>query len=214
MRFKAVIFDLDGTVADSNKYHFLSLKQAVEESTGYVPLEKEVLPSFGEPTATIVHELLSRNGLHADISKIVRKKQKLYRKMVWHKDLVSRENKAFLKRLKKKHYKIALASGSPRKTVLATLFKPEQRMFDVMVCFDDVLHAKPEPDELLLAAAKLNLHPSECLVVGDSLFDLLAAKRAGMKFAAKTGIVSKEKFKKHKPFKIVKKLKELESVLK
>ncbi len=46
---------------------------------------------------------------------------------------------------------------------------------------DDVLNGKPDPEMLLKAAAKISVDPSECVMIGDSLYDIEAGKRAGMK---------------------------------
>jgi len=97
-----------------------------------------------------------------------------------------------LRKLKKK-YKLAIATGSSYASLLHIIPKRFRNLFDVIITIDDVKRGKPNPDQLLLAAKKIKIKPFECLMVGDSRFDQIAAKKAKMdSFGVLTGVVSKK----------------------
>jgi len=86
-----------------------------------------------------------------------------------------------LKNLKSKKIPIALASSSNKELIDAMLNKFNiEEYFDVIVSGSDVKHSKPHPEIFLMAAKKLNISPSKCIVVEDSTNGTIAAKHAGM----------------------------------
>jgi HAD superfamily hydrolase (TIGR01549 family) len=87
-----------------------------------------------------------------------------------------------LKKLKSKRIKLAIGSSSTKKQIKYVLNKLDiAHLFDSVVGAEDIDHSKPDPEIFLKAAAELNAHPSECLVVEDSKLGVEAAKRAHMK---------------------------------
>jgi HAD superfamily hydrolase (TIGR01509 family) len=174
----AVIFDWDGTLADSLEVHLKSWKRTFAEFGIEVKLEK-IEATFGKPTEDILSEALPPR-LHGKIPELIAMKRKYYLE-----DLASLklypgvEN--VLKKLKERSVPIALASSMSRK-ILYSSFRAMgiEEYFDVIVTVEDVTEGKPNPEMLLKAAEKLRVKPENCLMVGDSIFDVLAAERANM----------------------------------
>src|ERR1039458_8649088 len=80
-----------------------------------------------------------------------------------------------------KRIPFAVVSGSTRDSVTASLRALHlEDKFDVLVCAGDYINAKPDPEPFLLAAQKLNVPPSSCLVFEDTEMGIQAATRAGM----------------------------------
>ena len=214
---KAVIFDLDGTLIDTNKIHLAEFKRVFKDSFSISLKDSEILPLFGESVGEIVSRLLSRHGKafsKKQVGNLVRQKVSLYASEIRKKHLMHASTLKFLKKLRKKGLKLAIASGTERKMLNASLKPKELRLFDALVCANDVKRAKPFPDELSLAVKKLGLRKSECLFVGDGLLDAKAAENAGVRFAALlSGIVSRKEFQKLKPVAVLKEIKGLEKVL-
>lgn len=87
--------------------------------------------------------------------------------------------------LKEEGVKVAVATGSSRNNTTFTLAKTGlNKEFDVVITADDLTKGKPDPEPFLLAAERLGVEPHECVVVGDSINDVLAGKSAGMKVIA------------------------------
>ena len=89
---------------------------------------------------------------------------------------------AFARRVAATH-PVAIASGGPRDIVRRTLeLKGLAALFPVVVSADDVVHGKPAPDMFLLAAKKMAVEPTHCLVFEDAEPGMRAADAAGMKW--------------------------------
>ncbi|MBS3058053.1 MAG: HAD-IA family hydrolase [Candidatus Diapherotrites archaeon] len=210
---KVVIFDLDGTLIASNRLHLLTFQKAFKEVFG-ISLEKaELLPLFGESIREIAERMLETHGQKASVKKLdgfAELKVKLYDGVIEKKHLMHKSTFAFLKKLKRKGLKLAIASGTERKMLFASLKPVELELFDVLICANDVKRSKPFPDELNLALKKLKLGRKECLYVGDSLPDAKAARTAGMKFVGfLSGVVSRKRFESVKSLAVIRKIPEL-----
>jgi len=174
----AVIFDWDGTLVDSLEVHLRSWKKAFTELGIEVKLE-EIVARFGKPTEDILSEALPPR-LHGKIPELIAMKRKYYLEDLASLKLYpSVEN--VLKKLKERSVPIALASSMSRKSLYSSLRAMGiEEYFDVIVTVEDVTECKPNPEMLLKAAEKLRVKPENCLMVGDSVFDVLAAERANM----------------------------------
>lgn len=84
--------------------------------------------------------------------------------------------------LKENDYKIALATSSDREKAeyLLELVKIKDK-FDYIICGNDIVNSKPNPEIFLKAAENLKVEPKECIVIEDSKFGVKAAVNAGMK---------------------------------
>jgi HAD superfamily hydrolase (TIGR01509 family) len=93
----------------------------------------------------------------------------------------------------KKQYKLVIATGSSKISLIHSVPKNFTNNFDFVITIDDVKNSKPNPEQLILVMKKTRVKPEETLMVGDSIYDGLAAKRAGVDFVGvRTGYTSKK----------------------
>jgi pyrophosphatase PpaX len=121
-----------------------------------------------------------------------------------------------LVRLKDEGRRLGIVTAKRRATVeLAFRVLPIEHLFETVVGGDETKAHKPDPEPLLLAAERLNVDPKDCAYVGDSPFDIRAAKAAGMFAVAVTwgGIHDREKLEAEQPDAIVDTAEDLYGVL-
>ena len=179
-RYAAILFDLDGTLLDSIDL----IVGAFQHTTGLhlgAPIDRaEVVPTIGRPLAAVLEELAPARGATLLVS---------YEEYIrLHHDRLARlypETAAVLNDLRARGYPLGIVT-SKRRTVAQLAFDATgvDRLVDLVLCVEDTPRAKPAPDPLLAAAARLGLAPGDCLYVGDSRHDLEAAAAAGMPSAA------------------------------
>jgi beta-phosphoglucomutase len=181
---RACIFDLDGVLVDTAKYHFLAWKRLASE-LGY-DLTEEVNEKLKGVSRMESLDIILRL---AKISLGEAEKERLTaRKNEWFNDFVSNMKaeeifpgvKSLLERVKSENMKIGLASSSKNAERVIDLLGI-RHYFDVMVDGNMIIHTKPDPEIFLLAARKLSVPPQACLVFEDAEAGVVAAVRAGMK---------------------------------
>lgn len=177
-KYKAIIFDLDGTLIDSMPYHVAAFKDLLLEHK--IKIKKgELEKLIGQPTTKIFEILKKRHKFKEKIVDLREERRYHFFKFLGTQNIAFPGVMNTLKKLKKK-YKIAVATGSSRITFTHSTTSDFQEFFKEVITVDDVKRGKPHPDQLLLAAKRLKVKPEECLMVGDSIFDHVAAKNAGM----------------------------------
>ena len=182
---KAVIFDMDGVIVDSEaRWKEVEAEFFRARVPGWKEADNDRITGLGveDLHRFLVAEFDLAMGkveflAHCDVSA-----RKVYRDRV---DC----SEGFLdlaRRLQHRGVRTALASSSPERWVKLVVERFElSPLLDAVVSADDVGgKTKPLPDLYLEAASRLNLPPGECLAVEDSAIGLLAAKRAGMRAAA------------------------------
>ncbi|MGI4831388.1 MAG: HAD family hydrolase [Janthinobacterium lividum] len=178
--FRAYLFDLDGTLADSMPLHLRSWQQAVQESGGEFPTDL-FWAWGGIPLTRTVEMLNERFGYTLDPVAVVHRKEQLYLTML-------DELKPIASVLAHVHAEygrlpMAIVSGSPRLTIERTLDTLQLRhYFDTLVGMEDYTHGKPDPEPFLIAAERLGVPPATCLVFEDAEAGFASAQAAGMSF--------------------------------
>ncbi|MFT5882682.1 MAG: beta-phosphoglucomutase-like phosphatase (HAD superfamily) [Crocinitomicaceae bacterium] len=179
--YKAVIFDLDGTLVDSLPAHF----QAWCEALAVNGAPKDVFPEDvfysmgGRPTKDIVKEINGEFNLALDPVTISYSKRRAFLDLL-HLVEVNEDVVGFAKSLRGK-IPMGIASGGSRKIVEATLKAVGLcELFDEVVTSDDVACGKPAPDVFLNCAERLNVAAGDCLVLEDAAPGIMAAQLAGM----------------------------------
>jgi beta-phosphoglucomutase family hydrolase len=177
--FRAYLFDMDGTIADSMPLHYIAWKQALAEY-GCPLFPEDLFYSWGGmPVREIVATLNRRHGLTMPVEELAHRKEGLYYELLPRLTAVPE----VLEQIEEAHQRIpfAVVSGSTRESVTKSLDVLGLRdKFDVLVCAGDYKNAKPDPEPFLLAAQKLNVPPAFCLVFEDTAMGIEAATRAGM----------------------------------
>ena len=175
---KAVLFDLDGTLQDSSQ----AIMDAVEnvlESRGLICNRARVAGMIGMPLENIF-AVLAPNLSTEEMWQLVREYREYY--MAHHLETTSIHPSArmLLTKLKARGYKLGITTGKYREPVIGALDHfGISELFDVVVTGYEVKNHKPAPDIVVEAARRLGVSPKECVVVGDSPFDVEAGNRAG-----------------------------------
>jgi pyrophosphatase PpaX len=176
VRYRTVLFDLDGTLIDSGSLILSSFQHATRTVLGRVIPDEELMANVGGHG--IQAQMLEFDEDHAD--ELVR----VYRE---HNASVYRQVLAFpgvegvLERLHGEGRRLGVVTVKGRATVDVTFeVLPLERYFETVVTGDDTERHKPDPEPLLLALGQLGADPDTAAYVGDSPFDIRAAKAAGM----------------------------------
>jgi len=194
---KAVIFDLDGVISDTQRLHFEVDVEILKRKGIDFPL-KGIKKYAGVSDREFFRELVFKKKKFSEkeMEKIIEMKyETLFKKMEGNLKPIKGVIE-LIKRLKRNSFKLAVASSSPEKAVNFVLssFKIK-KYFDVILSREDVVRAKPDPEIYLKAAKLLKLKPEDCLVIEDSPSGIKAAKLAGMKCIAIATTLKKEQLK-------------------
>ncbi|MBU0762198.1 MAG: HAD family phosphatase [Candidatus Altiarchaeota archaeon] len=182
-----LIFDLDGTLVDSQHPHYLAFKDAFNEF-GFEFTEGDFRLLFGKLWRDIVKDYLVSRGLEpntVDYVKLADRKQEIFRERYVDGVRAFPGVKENLINLRQEGYMLALASNSPRKNIDGMLLSSELAgLFDFIVGVDEVPHPKPHPSMLIKACDTLKVSAEMAVAVDDSLHGIHAGKDAGMKTVA------------------------------
>jgi pyrophosphatase PpaX len=176
MRFSIVLFDLDGTLIDSGPIILASMQHAVRTVLGReIPADELGLTIGGQG---IVAQMQAIDAEHADELLDVYKTHNdgLHETLEAFDELI-----ALLPRLKAEGRRLGIVTAKRHRTVGLALdrFPALRDDFDVVIAHEDTNRHKPDPDPVLLAIDRLGGTPSDAAYVGDSPFDIQAAKAAG-----------------------------------
>jgi HAD superfamily hydrolase (TIGR01509 family) len=177
-KFRAYLFDCDGTIADSMPLHYIAWKKALAEWNCDYP-EKLFYSWGGKPVKKIIADLNKMNGLQMPVDALAAKKEAFYIEQLPQLKAIPE----VLEYIEAEHGRIpfAVVSGSRRSTVIGSL-KAIGLLdkFDTIVAAEDYTHGKPAPDAFLLAAERLGVAPADCLVFEDTDLGIEAATAAGL----------------------------------
>ncbi|BAT19181.1 HAD family hydrolase [Asaia bogorensis] len=177
--FDAIIFDCDGTIADTLPVHFLTFKEALAEQ-GQVLTSEWYYARTGLSSSKLFDAYEKAFDVILDRAALLARCRVLYEA---HLDVLREHSfTAEIARTHFGHVPMAVASAGLKSIVTATLRTLDLlELFDCVVTVEDVTHPKPAPDLYLLAASKLGVTPSRCLVFEDTEEGLEAAHNAGMR---------------------------------
>jgi pyrophosphatase PpaX len=182
VRFPVVLFDLDGTVVDSGSIILASMRHATREVLGQDFADEELMQAVGGPGLEAQMAVFAPD----QVDELVR----IYRahNEPLHEDLEACAGmEDVLVRLRDEGRRLGVVTAKRRSTVeLAFARVPLGHLFETVVGGDETERHKPDPEPLLLAATRMSANPSETAYVGDSPFDIRAARAAGMHAVAVT----------------------------
>ncbi len=178
---KAVIFDLDGVLVESEHLHIEAEKQTLLKYG--VRISSEELHRYTGTTASFMFtELIKKYKLNTTFKKMFDEKEKILFNLLRDNVKPTQGVMQLLMKLKRENIKLAIASSSHKKLINHILKQMDvTEYFDFVVSSEDVAYGKPDPEIFLKAASGLNVDPDECLVIEDSKLGVEAAKKAGMK---------------------------------
>jgi beta-phosphoglucomutase family hydrolase len=177
----ALIFDCDGTLADTMPLHYLAWREALD-ALGLTEIfpESQFYSLGGVPAFEVLEILKADHALAFDIPTLTEAKEEAFGRLVPRATPivpVIDEARRFFEKIP-----MAVASGGQRELVEGTLIRLGIReWFPVVVGSQDTKRGKPAPDLFLLAAERLGVLPEHCVVFEDAPAGLEAAHRAGMR---------------------------------
>ncbi|KAK1302276.1 hypothetical protein QJS10_CPB12g00735 [Acorus calamus] len=180
----SVIFDLDGTILNTEKATVGVLKEFLKKYGKDLDVEKEEArlgKMFRESAISIIEDY----GLPLTVDEYAAEIMPFYIER-WPQAKALPRADRLIKHLHKLGIPLALASNSVRKNIDTKISYQQgwKASFTVILGGDEVKHGKPSPDIFLEAARKMGINASHCLVIEDSLVGVAAAKAAGMKVVA------------------------------
>lgn len=187
---KAVIFDMDDLMIDSEMLHFKAYKEVLSKFNIVFSKENYTSSYMGISDKDITTDLVNKFNLPISQEELLVRKNEIFKNKFIHKVVPKKGLFNLLNNLQKDNYLLAVASGSQIEEIEIILRNLNiNHYFKTIVSAEFVEHGKPAPDIFLLVAKKLDVDPIYCLVLEDSPNGIAAAKKAGMKCYA---IPSKE----------------------
>lgn len=178
---KAVIFDLDGIIVDSEPLHFEAAKKTLNKFGIDLTLEDYLEFGVAKGAKNLFDKLSEKYGVAIDREKAFLAKSENF-KEIFEKKAHPREGIAELIKRLDKDYVLAIASSGNGNSVQLVLDKFNfKNYFKAVITAEDVEKVKPFPDIYLKCCATLGLENSECVAIEDSETGLQAAKAAGIK---------------------------------
>lgn len=179
---RAVLWDLDGTLVDSEEFHWQSWRDTIRPE-GVELTYEQFLASFGQRNDRIVPAWLGADVDPARMHRIGVDKETEFRRLAEAHGLKLLPGvRECLASLRASGWKQAIASSAPRVNVEMMLrVAGLEGCLDAIVSADDVTIGKPDPQVFLKAAEKLQVPPSHCIVVEDAAAGVEGARRAGMR---------------------------------
>ncbi|MDU1413689.1 MAG: pyrophosphatase PpaX [Clostridium sp.] len=172
---KGILFDLDGTIVDTNELIIQSFTYVLNEYLGLKVSRQEIIKTFGAP---LIETMRHYGGDRAEeITKVY---------IDYSHDIQSKYIRAYehveegLIKLKKAGLKLAIVTSKRRTVALSCMNEFDlEKYFDVIVTPEDTKIHKPKGEPVLKACELLKLKPDETIMVGDSHNDILCGKNAG-----------------------------------
>jgi beta-phosphoglucomutase len=182
---KGVIFDMDGVLIDAMPFHAEAVKIAIKEEAN-VEIDKKIVYQLeGMPTDELVQEIFKKNHPNKKIDselvgKISERKKRIF-KEIENTPLIEGV-KELIKELNECDCLKAIVTGAAKNEIETTIDKMiGLKNFDVVISGDDIDQGKPHSTPFIKALQKMNLKPSECIVVENAPLGVEAANNAGIK---------------------------------
>lgn len=184
MNIKAILFDLDGVLADSEPmWNDIDGALLAQYDVVYGGEHKRQVLGTSFPIALQFYK--DTFGLRAEIEELALRRTEIATDFYANRIPIFEDVPAVLPAIKEMGLRIGLASSSVGALVLPFLERHDiRRYFDQVVTGEEVEHGKPNPDIYLKAASKIHVEPANCLVVEDALAGITAGKSAGMDVVA------------------------------
>lgn len=192
---EAVIWDMDGVIADTSAYHFRAWRETFAKR-GIDFTEEDFQRGFGIRNDAIIRNIMGEKTSDAEIETIAREKEATFRRFIGQDIKPLPGVLELLSQLHDRGIRMAIASSATienLRLIVGNLGIADY--FQAIVIGRDVTEGKPSPQAFLLAAQRLGVEPKNCVVFEDAVAGVKAAKRAGMDCVAVTNTHPAEKLK-------------------
>ena len=175
----AFLFDNDGVLIDSTKWHWLSWQKLMKEDPNLKMTWEQFQHGFGKTNALILEETIPEATREQKLYWSMRKEE-IFREIARHEVEIIHGMEQFLQKVVEKNIPHIIASSTPRKNLEMYLEATHLgKYFEHILSGEEVAHGKPAPDIFVEAAKRLGFQPQECVVFEDAPAGLLAARAAG-----------------------------------
>ncbi len=179
-KFAAILFDLDGVIADSEPM-WNDIDSAMLQTYGIEYAGEHKHRILGTSFSVALNFYRETFNIRAEIEEMMLRRRDIARDFYAEKIPIFQSAPQVLATLKKQNYVIGLATSSIADLVLPFLKRHDlNRYFDAITTGEEVENGKPAPDIYLAAARKVDTEPQQCLVVEDALAGLQSGRAAGM----------------------------------
>lgn len=187
----AVLWDLDGTIADTGEAHYQAWAETLAEEGQ--PFSRELFrQTFGMNNISILSLLYGQTPPPAEVARISDRKERAFRVAIHGRVSLHHGVHAWLEHLQQAGYRQAVASSAPPENIEVLVDELGIRPYFNELVSGGSMSGKPAPDVFLEAARRLNVDPKKCIVVEDAIPGVQAARNAGMKCIAVTNTNSAE----------------------
>jgi beta-phosphoglucomutase family hydrolase len=182
---EAVLWDLDGVLVDTARFHYQAWWQLLSEF-GRSLSEEEFRRTFGLRNDLILRDMLGEVSAE-EVKRLSERKEALFRQHAAGQVTLLPGAAELVRRTRDGGRRMALVTSTPRANIDFVLEQVGlSGAFDTIVAAEDVSRGKPDPEGFLLAARRLGVAPERCLVIEDAPGGIEAACRAGMRSLAVT----------------------------
>lgn len=208
---ECVLFDLDGTIVDTNELIISSFMYALKDN-GLAPLTREeIIPHMG---TTLQQQMRVFSGLE-DVNGTLEKSYRSYNNE--HHDELVRSFplvKETIEELSRRGIKLGIVTTKIRPTTIKTLERFDLlKYMDTIVTVNDVTEPKPHPEPVLTAVHNLGVDPRKTLMIGDSAVDIQSAKAAGVYAGVSWSLKGEDTLRKYDPDFIIHNMKDIIEIM-
>lgn len=214
--YKLLIFDFDGTIADTKD----CVAQSTQEALQFYKLlnipKEDIVRHMGIPIKEFVKQRTHNQYSNEFYDNFVKKYREIYKRNMTTQTKIFEGLHHVLAKLKENGTILAIATSKGTQATQENLAHLGIRhYFDIILGEDLVTHKKPHPESIRIVMKHLNIHdPKDVLMIGDSVYDIQMGKASGVDTAAVTwGAHEKEKLQKENPDFVFESVEKLEMVL-
>lgn len=193
MQYKGILFDFDGTLADTMQEHYLSWRETLAEYGADLTPE-EYFPLEGMNVTEFARHFIAAKGIAERAENIVKQKDEKYLALAQSRGVeFYRGVFDLLNKLKERKVPMAIVTAGRSDRLIRSVPDAFLNKFSAIITAELAERGKPFPDPYLKGAEKLNLLAKECIAVENAPLGIKSAKSAGMYCVAIASTVSKEK---------------------